>query len=165
MAQDTLVWSKDSLLNKEHFKAKRSRYGNDVPAYTVTFIYLYQKENNGQRMFYVEAILLKSQSYMKVETPYLLKHEQLHFDICELNARRLRQKISLKDFTKVKDVVAVLNKLYDKTNEEYRKDEQRFDEDTQHGINAAKQQVWIESIAKQMTELEEYSSTEVNVVR
>lgn len=165
MAQDTLIWSKDSLLTKEHFKAKRSAYGSNVPAYTTYFLFLHQRENEGQRMFYVEAILLKSKSFMKEATPYTLKHEQLHFDICELHARRMRQKIALKDFTKVKDVVSDLQKIYDKTSQECAKEEAKYDEDTQHGINAAKQQVWMDLIAKQLTELEEYSSTEVNVVR
>jgi hypothetical protein len=165
MAQDTLIWSKDSLLTKEDFQAKRSAYGSKIPAYVSVFLYLYQKENEGQRMFYVEAILLKSKSYMKEETPYTLKHEQLHFDICELYARKLRQKIDLKDFTKVRDVGGELQKLYDKTSAELWKEESKYDDDTQHGINAAKQQIWMDNIAKQLAELEKYSSTEVNIVK
>jgi hypothetical protein len=165
MAQDTLIWTSDYFLSKEDFKAKRSAYGNKVPAYVTTAIYIYQKENNGQLMFYVEGILLKSKSFMKEETPYTLRHEQLHFDICELYARKLRQKISQKDFTKVRDLVGEIQKIYDKTSADWHKEEEKYDNDTQHGINAAKQQLWNDTIAKQLQDLEAFASIAVDIVK
>jgi hypothetical protein len=164
-AQDTIIWNSAVPLTKDFFLAKRSKYGKDIPAYIVSAIYLYQKEKDGTRMFYIEAIMLKSKSYMKEETPYILNHEQLHFDICELYARKLRQRIAEKDFTKVKDIVSVVSQFYEKTTSEYQKRETAYDNDTQHGINAAKQKVWNETIARELAELEQFASPEVNIER
>lgn len=166
MAQDTLIWAPDYFLSKEQdFKAKRSAYGNKVPAYVTTTIFLYQQEVNGQLVFNVEAIMLKSKSYMKEETPYSLRHEQLHFDICELFARKLRQKIAQKDFARVKDIVGEIQKMYNKVTEEWRREEEKYDNDTQHGINAAKQQIWNDNIAKQLKDFEAYASISVDIVK
>jgi hypothetical protein len=162
MAQDTVIWSAEVPLTKEFFQAKRSQYGKNVPAYIMSAIYLYQKEKDGTLPFYVEAIMLKSKSYMKEETSYTLNHEQLHF---ELYARKLRQRIAEKDFTKVKDIVAVINKMYAKIIEEYRKREEQYDNDTQHGVNAAKQKIWNETIAAELLALDSFASIEVNIER
>lgn len=164
-AQDTVIWRADSLLNRSYFLAKRSHYGPSIPAYITSAIYLYQKENNGIRMFYVEAIMLKSKSFMKEETPYILNHEQMHFNITEIYARRLRKMIAEKDFTKVTDVVSLIERMYAKTMNECQKREAAYDKDTQHGINAAKQEVWNQTILKELLELDAFASTEVNVVR
>ena len=42
----------------------------------------------------VEVIFLKNQEWTKDTTSYVLAHEQLHFDIAELYARKLRKAIS-----------------------------------------------------------------------
>lgn len=165
MAQDTLIWAPDYFLGKEDFKAKRSTYGNKIPAYVTTSVFLYQKENNGTLMFYIEAILLKSKSFMKEETPYSLRHEQLHFDICELFARKLRQKVAQKNFTKVRDIVGEIQRMYDKTISDWKREEEKYDNDTQHGINAAKQEVWNDNIARQLKALDAFSSISVNIVK
>ena len=41
---------------------------------------------------------------------------------------------------------------------------QKYDNDTNHGENPAKQKVWSDDVASQMNELEPYSSSEVNIV-
>ncbi len=161
-AQDTIVWKKDSLLVKENFQSKKSM---NAPAYASTAIYLYQKEVNGNLMFYVEALFLKSTSFMKDESAYILNHEQLHFDICELHARKLRQKIAEKDFAKVRDIVGEIQRMYHKTVNEWQNEEVKYDKDTQHGINAAKQNIWDENIRSQIIALDSFSSTAVDIVK
>jgi hypothetical protein len=162
MAQDTLIWKSDSMLTREDFKAKR---GGSAYGVTASFIYLYQKEKSGNMLFTVEAIFLKSKSFLKDESPYIIKHEQLHFDISELYARKLRKAISDKDFKKVKKTVEVIQQLYNRASADCNKEQDKYDNDTEHSINAAKQQVWNESIAKQLAELSDYASTEVNIVK
>ena len=164
-AMDTLIWAGDQPLTKEDFQSKRSMYGREIPAYTNSAIYLYQKEDNGQLNFYVEAIFLKSKSYMAKESVYILKHEQIHFDITELYARKLRQQISLKDFTKVRNVVSEMERLYKKIASEWQKEENKYDSETQHGINSVRQNIWNEHIAAQLKELEAYASPAVSMIK
>lgn len=161
---DTIVWKKDSLLKKEDFKAK-GKGKNGPLGYTTTCIFLYPNESNGMLVFSVEALFLKSKSYITEYSEYVLKHEQLHFDICELYARKLRKMISDKDFKKVHNVMQEIQQMYNKVSAECNREEDKYDTDTNHGLNAAKQQVWIDDIQKQLQELDAYSGTEVNTVK
>lgn len=114
-------------------------------------------------LFVVEAVFLKSKSFLKDDSPYILKHEQLHFDICEVNTRKLRKAIMEKDFSKVKDIVAVITKIYNKAAEELTKEQYAYDGDTQNGMNGAKQKLWNERIEKELLELDGFSSTQIDI--
>jgi hypothetical protein len=160
-AQDTIVWNKDIKLIKDNFMAKRSFRGNF--ASTASTLYIHPDYKTSSMLIHVKAIFFKSKSFMKDEAPYILNHEQIHFDITEIYARKLRKLISEKDFKKVKDVVEVINKMSDKVIDEWQKEQNNYDDDTQHGINSAKQQVWNEKIQNQLVELENYSSTEIDI--
>jgi len=157
---DTVVWKKDSFLVKENFKSKTK--GNYL-GLTYTGILLYPTEDNGNLIFYIQAIVVKSKSYLKDFSPYVLKHEQLHFDITELYARKLRKIISEKDFKKVKNVQEQITKMYTKVNDELQKEQNKYDEDTEHGINSAKQKVWSEKIAQELIEYEPYSVASIDI--
>jgi uncharacterized protein DUF922 len=159
---DTIVWQADSLLKKEDFKA-RAKGSSGPLGFTDSGIFLYPGEDNGQLIFYVEALFFKSKSYIVKYSDYVLKHEQLHFDIAELYARKLRQKISELDFKKVKDVKGDITKYYKQTFNEFRKEEEKYDKDTQHGANPAKQQLWMDDIQKRIKELDKYAASAIDV--
>jgi predicted secreted Zn-dependent protease len=85
----------------------------------------------------------------------LLSHEQLHFDICELYARKVRRSIrDLKD-RNVKEIdkyqLVIQSKL-----EEHRLEHQQYDSNTYHGMNEDVQKEWINKIKMLLIQLEEY---------
>jgi|SRR5688572_16042717 len=161
-AQDTLIWSGGNLLTKEDFKGRKS--SKKMAASTCSGLFIHSKDKDGTLMFYVEAIFYKSKSFfMKENSPYILKHEQLHFDITELFARKLRQKIVQRDFKKTSNVRDAIQKMFDKAFQDCEREQSKYDTDTEHGINAAKQEVWAEKIKQQLLELDPYSSTEIDV--
>jgi hypothetical protein len=163
MAKDTLIWRQDSSLSKESFKAKHQS-GYPFAAYTCATLFFYAKDRDGELKFCIEAIFLKSKSFfMKEVSPYLLNHEQIHFDIVELYARKMRQRLAEKDFKKINNIRGEIQKQYDKAISELNKEQDKYDKDTEHGMNSAKQQVWNESIAAQLKELDKYASTEIDV--
>lgn len=162
LRRDTIVWQADSLLKKEDFKA-HSKGSSGPLGFTAAALFLYPGENEGQLIFYVEALFFKSKSYIVKYSEYVLKHEQLHFDIAELYARKLRKKITDTDFKKVKDIKGEIMKYYKQTFNEFSKEEDKYDKDTQHGVNPAKQQVWNEDIQKRIKELDAYSATAIDV--
>jgi hypothetical protein len=162
LKNDTVIWQKDSMLNLSDFKAK---VGRDYAGCAATFILIEPVEENGNMLFSVQAVLMKSKSAIIKTSDYILKHEQLHFDICELYARKLRQMMLETDFTKVKNIQNEIQKMYNKVNTEFVKCENKYDNDTNHGENPAKQKVWDDDVASQLKGLDQYVSTEVNVVK
>lgn len=161
LKNDTIIWKTDSLLRPEDFKAKPKSNGPLGLSY-VGYL-CYTNEANGELILNVEAIFVKSKSYIVKNTEYVLKHEQIHFDIAELHARRLRKRIDEVDFKKIKSVQNEINKLQDKTVKEYNKEQADYDKDTEHGLNAAKQKVWNEKIQAAIKELDKYSSLTVDI--
>lgn len=160
--KDTIVWQADSLLKKEDFKA-RSKGSNGPLGFTDAAIFIYPGENSGQLIFYVEALFFKSKSYIVKYSEYVLKHEQIHFDIAELYARKLRQKIADTDFKKVKDVRGEITRFFRQTFADFKKEEEKYDKDTQHGLNPAKQQLWNDDIQNRIKELDKYSDSAIDI--
>jgi hypothetical protein len=87
----------------------------------------------------------------------LLQHEQRHFDLCELYARKLRQNTASNHYTGA-DMKKV-DKLYDELMEELNHMQQRYDGETTHGLDTDKQNEWNEKIAKEMNELSAFSAS------
>jgi hypothetical protein len=157
---DTLIWNADYRLQVDDFEGriKGKRAGE-----TVSGIYLRTKEDEGTIKFVVEAVFVKSKSFLRDSSKYILEHEQMHFDITEVNARRLRKKISEKDFTRVKNISAVIKSLYEKANADWNREQNLFDSDTQHGLNPAKQKLWKDKVASVLKELEAFASLETHI--
>lgn len=88
-------------------------------------------------------------------TSLLLRHEQGHFDLCEVYRRKLEKdfvesKLSFKNFS------TRINELLNKYNTLYEEIQKQYDEATNHGLNGNKQEEWTKSIAKELSDLEKY---------
>lgn len=92
-------------------------------------------------------------------TPKLLHHEQLHFDITEVYARRLRQKL-----TSVNIPCAQLGPTFERLSQavyaDWEKAESQYDTDTNHGLKPAQQAQWDAQVQQQLTELAAFADKE-----
>lgn len=94
----------------------------------------------------------------KLATIYLLAHEQLHFDITELHARKFRYEVSLLKVSKtIKNDLKALNK---KINKQLALMQQAYDGETSHSRNKEAQVKWNAYIAKELQKLEQYKSVD-----
>lgn len=94
----------------------------------------------------------------KNATPALLRHEQLHFDITEVYARIMRQKLAVYatkvDCNKLQPSFNNLTKLvYDVWDRE----QNRYDRETNHGLNTARQAFWEKDIQTRLTQLQAFA--------
>ncbi|GAC1599667.1 MAG: hypothetical protein NVS3B25_26780 [Hymenobacter sp.] len=94
----------------------------------------------------------------KMATPALLHHEQVHFDLTEVYARILRQKMVLFQ------AKADCNKLQPAFNNftkgvymEWDREQNRYDHDTNHGLNAARQAFWDQQTQLRLTQLQAFA--------
>lgn len=109
---------------------------------------------NGVLKYEVRVMFLKNLAWFKDTSSYILAHEQLHFDIAELFARKLRKA--------VKDYTAKYNdKEFSRTVEELLSEERKaqddYDRETAHGIYETKQMEWTREIARELKSLVSYS--------
>lgn len=87
---------------------------------------------------------------------YLLAHEQLHFDISELHARKLRK--ALAEYEIGRNIRLDLKRLYNKFETERSLMQKRFDKETAHSEDREAEMQWREFVAKEMEKLKKYSS-------
>lgn len=88
--------------------------------------------------------------------PGLLQHEQSHFDLCEVYARKLRQKLEEKKLT-VFNINTDANIIFKTVAAQYLDRQEMYDKETAHGLNQQKQKEWTTEIAKELAALNNYS--------
>lgn len=90
------------------------------------------------------------------QTDYILKHEQLHFDITELYARLLRQRLkenikTAKDYSKIKAISK-------QTLSEWNKEQNDYDKETNHSMNEKIQAEWNANVQERLDALSAFAS-------
>jgi hypothetical protein len=153
---DRVFWTKHNILNFRDFK------GNpfEDEEYTGILDYVLAKISKSivvQSKSYGSVIKFKVYAAMYREYSWIknpldsasLRHEQGHFDICEIYARMLRKEMI---YAQSKDHA---KRMFDKISGQEQEEQQRYDKDnsgTKEGITKK----WRESINKRLHELEAY---------
>ena len=108
----------------------------------------------------VQSYFEKNSSWIRTTAnqAYTLKHEQGHFDIAEIFARKIRKKLQAKKLSKTKGE-AQIKKIWSKLYSEYFAMQKKYDKATSHSIKEKNQQKWILKIAKELKELEAYKNS------
>jgi hypothetical protein len=160
--EDIKKWEINSKLRWEDFKGEvdtTSIFG----ANSSTTIFFKCKENNGFLIVDLSAVFKKNKSWVFAfkKSKELLIHEQIHFDITELSARKIRKKcIELKTSLLSPEKMAdTLYKIYDEIYEyEFKDLEYYYDKQTDHSLIIEKQLEWEHKIARELKELNKYSN-------
>ena len=73
----------------------------------------------------------------------LLRHEQMHFDLTEVHARRLRQKlVAFQARANCEKLQPAFDNVTKPLYVEWDRDQNRYDQETNHGLNAVRQAEW-----------------------
>ena len=157
----TLHWSASRPLVLADFQG-RPRPGEPHAALTSATVVAQVACKSNKFTGSVQAAFDPTRSWVRdpaAVTPRLLHHEQLHFDIAEVYARRLRQKLATMQLP-CAQLGPVFERVSNGVYAEWEKAEDRYDVDTNHGLIPAQQQAWDELVRKQLTELEAYADKE-----
>ncbi|GAA4319897.1 hypothetical protein GCM10023115_46630 [Pontixanthobacter gangjinensis] len=87
---------------------------------------------------------------------YLLAHEQLHFDISELHARKLRK--AVEEYEIGRNIRRDLRNIYDRIDKERVTMQNQFDRETSHSENRSAEMKWRKFIAAELKKLGNYSN-------
>lgn len=112
----------------------------------------------GKKIHYaVDATFLPANSWCRSKSDRLLRHEQLHFDIAELYARKIRKRVKdlqLKGVHDLKTYQDAVNTLMEESNQV----DITYDSRTFHGVITDKQLLWERNISSQLRSLEAFST-------
>lgn len=84
----------------------------------------------------------------------LLLHEQLHFDICEREIRKLKHVLSLKSLDPF-DFEEQIHNAFNEHWTNYMNLQRQYDEETNHGMIIDKQLEWVKSVSEDLLKSEE----------
>ncbi|MCW3092761.1 MAG: hypothetical protein JWP81_3830 [Ferruginibacter sp.] len=108
-------------------------------------------ENTSQLVISVSCSFAKRDSWVKPgnKTPYILNHEQKHFDIAFIHTRQFIRNLRKADFTN-SNYAALIEKIYNQTAAELTEVQDRYDAETSHSRIPQKQSEWDEKISGQL---------------
>lgn len=157
---ETISWSEKRLTWKD-FKGEPPT--SDRVAATTASGISYRFSTSGTRSAFkvdyeVSTHFYPKKSWYKPELAdeVVLSHEQLHFDISELFARKLRKELSEATFTP-ENVKKKIKALYNRNNQELNDFQNRYDEETNFSRNRENQSLWNKKVAEAL-KIESFSS-------
>lgn len=146
--EDFIKWSENRKLTWDDFKAAPQQMGSTV-AMTTTHLGFSYSITNGKVTYVIDCQFEKKKSWGLVKNDWILKHEQGHFDIAEIFARKLNKAVGEYQFNKntfQKD----LDAIYKSVVNEKEKFQQLYDEETDHSRNKARQEEWLNKIEAEL---------------
>ena len=126
----------------------------DVVAITSTginYLVSQQKGSPNKVQLHISAVFSQKNSWKNSEglTKEALDHEQGHFDIAELYARKIKAEVSKKIITK-SDFDKNFKALYDRYYSEYLQFQKKYDVETNRGLNTEQQRKYRALINQQL---------------
>lgn len=113
--------------------------------------------NNTSLTYSIKCRFNQTKSWGRIKNDYILSHEQGHFDIAELHARKLQKALKAYKFRSSK-VGEDVNAIYADVIKEHQLVQQSYDGETDHSRNPVKQQEWEKKIQQLLKDLEEYKN-------
>ncbi len=161
---EQILWSKKKLKWK-NFKGTVDSTGPHAKAAAVTSSRLEQRyymADSNEIHFIIAAWFNPARSWVKKATlesrnsNRVLDHEQHHFDMCELYARKIRQYLSNTTFTAATYKMQIKD-LFRKFHEDYRAEQGKYDNELANRKYTLED--WTSSIDDEMKALSKYADT------
>ncbi len=148
-SQEEVEWSPDFRFTWADFKgpAPIASSAAATTASGINYNFSTSYENNELNVEYtVGAYFYPTRSWYKPEVcnDVTLSHEQLHFDITELFARKMRKQLAETTFTE--NVKEEVRKIYKITLRQLNDYQNKYDSETNYSRNLTVQEKWLEEI-------------------
>jgi hypothetical protein len=121
--------------------------------------------DSGAFRFRVLSVFLPERSWVRPDLPFkaaigrlALQHEQTHFDLSEVHARKMRRALSeLADPCSM--TAEARQAIVASLAEDDRKAQHRYDDETSGGPDLRRQALWDENVSKELARLNRYADT------
>jgi hypothetical protein len=155
-----LTWAKHPSLDWSDFQGHPRRSTGEPSAVTDTGFRVQLECREGFLDIRVEAEFYPASSWVKParKSAELLRHEQGHFDITELYARKIRKAVREQKINCENDRQAESagKKIFGELDRDWEKAEKRYDVNTKDGTDLVRQREAAETIAKELGDLGGY---------
>lgn len=162
LKEDVLEWQEKVPLKWSDFKGQPQNLG-DIAAITSSGIsFRFSIKENNQKMTdfntQVQAHFYPKKSWVhkKKSSDHLLAHEQLHFDITELYARKLRKEIAQMSISQ--NIKQRLNQRYERINKAMTAVQQTYDVETNYSRDSIAQSIWKLKIDASLKDFSDYKN-------
>ena len=156
-----LLWGKK--LKWEDFQGEIPK-NSEFDALTHSAISLNFDGANVTLNFNIQTVFSPVDSWKKVGVDdYILKHEQIHFDITEYHSRLLRKKLKTHKFKSFADVEPDVMRIFNEASEAANIMQVKYDKDTNHSIDRKKQAKWNAKVKKLLSKTSSYKKTSFKV--
>jgi len=163
--EPVLSWNESYKLSWQDFKAKPNTNDSAVAitASGITFGFSIRQTDKKEVVSFsseVHAHFYPEQSWYKIEQVdnHILGHEQLHFNITELFARKFRYRIGQ---VKLSNSVRVeLKKIHNDINSELSQMQNKYDTETDYSRNFESQSKWKIYVNAELNEYSKYKSVD-----
>ena len=153
--EELLEWNASQKLSWNDYKA-RPDPESDAAASTTSYLGIEYNITSSSFDYKIKSRFSKTRSWGLHKTEYILSHEQGHFDIAEIFARKLNMKMSEYRFNK-RTYQQDLNEIYNDILDEKEKLQNDYDKETNHSINKERQAEWLKKIKVLLDQYEDYS--------
>jgi predicted secreted Zn-dependent protease len=150
--EEVIPWKYERMLTWEDFQCEPKR-GTDVVATTSTTLGISYQLIDGQLSYSITCNFSKLKSWGSMRTGYILAHEQGHFDITELMARKLHADLQAYVVNK-KTFRQDIARIYQAAVQEKERMQESYDRETDHSRNKQRQYEWLDYIERLLLESE-----------
>lgn len=151
-----IPWLGDRLLTWNDFQSPPKR-NTDAVASTSTSLGIAYQVEDGELTYQITCNFSKKKSWGSMRTDYILAHEQGHFDITEIFARKLHQALDEYDFNR-KNYKGDISRIYQKIVAEKEAMQNAYDKESDHSRKRRTQFEWLDLINQMLEETEPWSN-------
>jgi hypothetical protein len=153
---ELIPWSESRRLTWDDFMCE-PQHDVDAVALTSTALGISYRISNNQLSYQINCDFSKTKSWGLLKTPYILAHEQGHFDITEIFARKLNKALRHYHFNK-RTFKQDINSIYDNIIKEKEAFQETYDSETNHSRNKRIQREWLDRIEEMLEETEPFAN-------
>jgi hypothetical protein len=160
--ESIIIWNNIDRLTWEDFTGPPNDTSISTASCATSIYFKYRFTEYGRIVFYIYSYFLKNDSWVKSneKSSWILSHENLHFDITEIFARKLRKEVSSFSFSKDR-IYQQSDSILEIIIEELSVFQSLYDSETSHSKNYKAQDIWNEKINNLLKSLEDFSEIEI----
>jgi len=139
---EIIYWTANEKLDLEDFKGQPDFTDPYIIAMTYSGVMFYTECDGYELKYDIVSYFDKDESWVKLEarTPHHLQHEQLHFDITELYARKLKARLGEETFYCGEE--ERFNRLVDELLADWESEQHSYDLETHYSNKHNEQHAW-----------------------